>query len=345
MPAPSHTSRRRAAGLALAAATAVLPACATGNPQSTLSPAGSHAAIIFDLYIPIFWAAVLVFVVVEAVLLYSVWRYRQRPGQEGEIPAQVHGNTRLEIAWTVAPAVVVAIIAIMTFRTQAILASFPTDALNVRVIGHQWWWEFQYPDLGITTANELHVPAGRPVKLTLESADVIHSFWIPRLAGKTDTIPGLTNQLWFRADRPGTYRGQCAEFCGTQHALMGLRVIVTSQSEFDAWVRAQRQPATIPTSGAAARGAQLFLDRAATAPKCWSCHTIAGTDAQGKVGPDLTHVGSRSTIVAGLLENTPENLAKWIHDPQGLKKGALMPNLGLSEQQAADLAAFLSSLK
>ncbi|MGH2350349.1 MAG: cytochrome c oxidase subunit II, partial [Chloroflexota bacterium] len=212
-------------------------------------------------------------------------------------------------------------------------------------IGHQWWWEFQYPELGVTTANELHIPVGVPINLELESADVIHSFWVPHLAGKTDAIPGRVNRLWFLADEPGTYNGQCAEFCGIEHALMRMLVIAESQSEFDAWVRNERSiPAFAATPTAqdslVTRGAQLFANGV-----CITCHTIRGTAAQGKVGPELTHVGSRQTIAANTLPNTPEGLERWLRNPQAVKPGNLMPNLNLSDEDIDALVAYLQSLK
>jgi cytochrome c oxidase subunit 2 len=329
--------------------------CTTGNPQSTLDPKGPFAQTIFNLFSPVMIAALVVFVVVEALIVYSVWRFRARPGDP--LPNQVHGNTPLEITWTIIPAVILLVILGFTFYTQSVLADVPAagpggNAINVRVIGHQWWWEFEYPDLAVTTANELHIPVGVPVKLQLESNDVIHSFWVPHLGGKTDVIPGRINHLWFQADEAGTYNGQCAEFCGIEHALMRLQVVAQSPSDFDSWVRGQRAipnfaPTPTPAAGATtgtpslvSTGAQLFANGA-----CISCHTVRGTPANGKVGPDLTHVGSRANLVANTLPNTPENLSKWLHNPQAIKPGNDMPNLNLSDQDVEALVAYLESLK
>lgn len=284
--------------------------------------------------------AAAVFVVVEALLLYSVWRYRERPGDDGALPTQTHGNTAIEIAWTIAPALVLAIVFVSTVRTMGVVASAPEGDLYVKVIAHQWWWEIQYPELGIVTASDLHVPVGQPVQVELTSADVIHSFWVPELAGKTDNIPGRTTHTWFSVDRAGGYLGLCAEFCGAQHANMRFRVIAESPEEFEAWVKNQQAPAARPTTALAQQGKQAFLSNA-----CVGCHTIAGTTAQGKVGPDLTHVGSRRTIAAGVLPSTPENLARWVRNPQEVKPGTLMPDLNLSETTIDALVAYLESLK
>jgi cytochrome c oxidase subunit 2 len=332
--------------------------CTTGNPQSTLDPKGPFAQYIFDLFWPVMLAALFVFVVVEALIIYSVWRFRGREGDP--LPSQIHGNTTLEITWTIIPAVILLVILGFTFYTQSVLAKVPEsgpggNAINVTVIGHQWWWEYQYPDLAVVTANELHIPVGVPIKLQLESNDVIHSYWVPHLGGKTDVIPGRINHLWFQADEAGIYNGQCAEFCGVEHALMRIQVVAESPSQFNAWAQGQRAipglaPTPTPSAGAqatpsateslVAQGAQLFANGA-----CITCHTLRGTPAQAKIGPDLTHFGSRKGIAANTLPNTPENLAKWLQNPQAVKPGNDMPNLNLSDQDIAALVAYLESLK
>jgi cytochrome c oxidase subunit II len=346
---PSPSGYRRAA-LLIPVIALILAGCNTGNPQTTLAPEGLNARYIYELFIWwMFWPAVAVFVVVEALLIYAIWRFRARPGDP--TPAQFHGNTRLEITWTIIPALILVVLLYGTFRTQTVLATPPPaqNAINVRVIGHQWWWEFEYPELGFVTANEMHIPVGVPVIITLEAADVIHSFWVPILAGKQDNIPGRTNRLWLQADRPGTYSGQCAEFCGVQHALMRFLVVAETPSEFEAWARRQRaipalgappQPAPGVSPSLVAQGAQLF-----TSGACLTCHTVRGTPAAGKMGPDLTHFGSRKTIAANTLPNTPENLALWLRNPQAVKPGNLMPNLNLSDQDVAALVAYLQSLR
>jgi cytochrome c oxidase subunit II len=328
-----------------------IPAVDTGGAQSTLNPKGPNAAMIYQLTAgPIFIPAVIVFVVVEALLLFAIWKYR---GKEGDpLPNQFHGNTTLEIGWTIIPALILIVILYFTWQTQSALATAPSsrDAVNVRVIGHQWWWEFEYPDLGVSTANELHIPVGVPVNVTLESVDVIHSFWVPLIAGKQDVIPGRVNRIWMQADEAGTYSAQCAEFCGVQHALMRFIVVAQSQSEFNSWAQSQRGVPGFGATPTAAggqqslvqQGAQLFANGA-----CITCHTVRGTQAQGKVGPDLTHFGSRRTIGANTLQKDPEgaNLKRWLRNPQAVKPGNLMPNLNLSEADAEAIAAYLESLK
>jgi len=312
-------------------------------PQNTLAPAGEVARDILSLFRLIFWMAVVVFVVVQGLLVYAIFRFRRKPGDTA-MPAQVHGNTPLEVAWTIAPAVILAVIAVPTIGTIGKLAEPPDDKpiVQVNVTGHQWWWEFQYSDSGVVTANELHIPVGSRVNATLRSADIIHSFWVPRLSGKSDLFPGSrTTSRWFDADQPGEYQGQCAEFCGASHAHMKFRVIAQTQADFDAWVRAQKAPAATPT-GRAADGAALFTN---PSKLCYTCHTIDGTTAQGKVGPNLTHFASRGTLAAGLFERTDENIATWLRDPLAVKPGSKMPNLGLSDTDIQTLVTYLQALK
>ena len=312
--------------------------CESG-PQDALLPAGPVAAMEVDLYNLIFWIAVGVFIIVEAILLYALFRYR-RQGGDG-IPAQVHGNTKLELTWTIIPILILAGVAVPTLSTIASAATPPTDAgVKVKVVGHQWWWEFDYPDLEVVTADELHIPVGTKIALTEESADVIHSFWVPRLGGKVQVIPNRVNESWIQADAPGEYFGQCFQLCGTSHANMRFRVIAQSKADFDAWVKAQKVVPTTPTSGDAAKGAQVF----ASGP-CVGCHTIEGTAAKAKIGPDLTHFGSRSTLAGAIMENNPKNLAMWLKDPPGVKPGSLMPNYHLTDDQVNALVAYLESLK
>lgn len=331
---------RRVAPAGLALVAGLLAACSADLPQNTLAPAGENARIIADLFAWIFWWALGVFVVVEALLVYTVIRFRQRSVQV--MPPQIHGHTRLEIAWTIAPVLVLASIAVPTVQALGQLSEPPSsNRLDVQVIAHQWWWEFHYPELGVVTANEMHVPVGTVVNTRLNSADVLHSFWIPRLAGKLDIIPGRTNTMWFNANEPGIYLGQCAELCGLSHALMKFRVIAQPKEEFEGWVRDQKTAPPAPT-GPAAGGAQVFV---APQKLCVTCHTVAGTEAKAEVGPNLTHVGSRTTIAAGVLDNTPENLARWLRDPAAVKPGSKMPRLPLTEQDISALVAYLGSLR
>jgi cytochrome c oxidase subunit II len=312
-------------------------------PQSTVFPLSDWGRAIQDLYSLIFWMSVVVFIGVEGFIVYTVVRFRRR--SPGELPSQTHGNTRLEIAWTVIPAIVLLIISVPTIPTIFYSDVPPVSAQNilkVNVIGHQWWWQFEYPELGVVTANELHVPAGRTVSFDLHSADVIHSFWVPRMGGKVDVVPTRSNHMWFTpdADAIGEYSGQCVEFCGIQHANMRLRLIVTTESDFATWVQRQKADAAQPPAGAAERGAELFQKSA-----CIGCHTIRGTASRGTIGPDLTHVGDRRTIAAGVMDNTPDNLKRWVQNAQAVKPGNLMPNLGLSDADATALAFYLQSLR
>ncbi len=287
-----------------------------------------------------------VFVVVEGLLLYAILKFR-RP-VEG-LPPQVHGHRALEIFWTTVPALIVLAIVVPMVPLTFSFAQPPDEAgaLRVEVVAYQWWWEFRYPDIvpgrTITVANELRIPVGRTVIATLSSADVIHSFWVPKLGGKVDVLPGRQkNQLWLNAREPGEYYGWCAEFCGTQHAQMRFRVKAMSAAEFEAWVRARLSPPPEPKEGLARRGFELFGARG-----CGACHTIEGTPYQGKIGPNLTNMGERSTVGAGVLENDPEGegLFRWLKNPQAVKPGNKMPNLGLSDDDVRALVAYLRTLK
>jgi cytochrome c oxidase subunit 2 len=324
--------------LGLVGVAALLGGCAWDGPQTSLVPRSDFAREILHVYGIITWVTLGIAAVVLVALTWVLLRFRQRPG--AGLPPQVRGHALLEISWTVAPAVVLLIIAIPTievvFRTQG---APPRGALEVVVRGRQWWWEFYYPAYQLTTANELHLPAGRPAVLKLEGPDVIHSFWVPQLGGKRDVVPGRLNQLTFTPDTPGEYLGQCAEFCGTAHANMGLRVIVDAADAFERWVATERAPAIRPAEGPAADGAAVFA-----ASACVGCHTVRDVSG-GVIGPDLTHFGRRRTLAAGLLPNTAENLTAWIRDPQRLKPGAKMPALGLSDAQAQSVASYLLSLK
>lgn len=316
-----------------------LPLAGCSSTQSILEPASTNARDITGLFYTIFYVALAIFIVVEGLLVYFVVRYQRRAGTE--LPEQIHGNTPVEIAWTLAPALVLAVVFVLTVRTMTAVnvTAQPASTLNVRVIGHQWWWEYQYPDMNIVTANDLHIPVGEVVHITLESDNVIHSFWVPQLTGKTDVVPGHQNTTWLRAETAGEYHGQCAEFCGAQHAHMLFQVIAQPRADFDAWAKQQQTPPAAPSADAA-RGADVFAKGA-----CIGCHTIQGTKGQGKVGPNLTHFGSRLTIGAGALNNTPENLALWLKNPQAVKPENDMPNLGLSDVDIQSLVAYLESLK
>jgi cytochrome c oxidase subunit 2 len=284
-----------------------------------------------------------IFAVVAGLLLYAIVRYRHRAGDEASEPPQVYGSNQIELAWTVMPVLIVFVLILVTSRTIADIQNRkpPPGSVQATVVGHQWWWEIRYPELGIVTANELHVPAStgdkrQPTFLKLQSADVAHSFWVPQLAGKTDLIPTRDNRMWIEPTKPGTYLGNCAEYCGTQHARMLIRVVVHSPDDFDRWVKAQQQSASIETT----EGRTAFF-----ANSCVNCHTIRGTSAQGKFGPDLTHLMSRETLGAGAVTITPDNLRAWVRDPQKFKAGCLMPNMQLTDQEVDQIAAYLQTLK
>ncbi|TMB18447.1 MAG: cytochrome c oxidase subunit II [Deltaproteobacteria bacterium] len=286
-----------------------------------------------------------IFVVVGGLLAYSVVRFRRRPDDDGTEPAQVYGSEQVELAWTVIPILVVIVLCLVTARTVYDVqgAQKPAGAIDVTIVGHQWWWEVRYPALGIVTANELHVPVSdsadpTPTFMALESADVAHSFWVPRLAGKTDLIPNRTNHMWIEPRETGLFLGQCAEYCGTQHAHMLLRVYVQPRAEFDRWVVAQRRPAA--ADPAAADGRRVF-----EATACVNCHTVRGTVATGRFGPDLTHLMSRATLVAGAAPMTRASLHAWIDDPDRVKPGALMPAMKLDAPALDQLVGYLATLE
>lgn len=348
--------------LVIAAVVAVaflLLACGADVPQNTLNPTGEVARKQRDLLVLVLWPAIAIFVVVEALVVLAIIWFRRR---RGPLPRQTHGNTRLELAWTIAPTLLLLGIAVPTVQTIFDLDSPPDEenALRINVTGHQWWWEFEYPDFGFVTANEAHIPVGRTIIFSITSNDVIHSFWTPKLAGKVDAVPGRNNKLWLTADEPGNYFGQCAEFCGISHANMRFRVIAENDQDFQAWVRSQQQAAGQPPAGNAAEGARFFNTIVqGQQNQCSACHAIAGVPlAQGQIGPNLTHFASRGTFAGSLFENNTENLRAWLHDPKGVKPGAKMPVCGedvdrpavdcqirLSEQDIENLIAYLQSLR
>ncbi len=311
---------------------------ALASGPSTFDPHSPTARSITTLMWIMLVLAAIVFVLIEGGLLYATFHFRARRGAAE--PRQIEGDRRVEIVWFTIPMILVIVLFILALRSMNTIAATPADALHVNVIGHDWWWEYRYPDAKVVTANELVVPAGRPVQLDLYSQDVIHSWWVPELAGKTDLIPGKHNTLWFKAEKEGVFLGQCAEFCGLQHAGMQLRVIALPGQQFDAWLAAQAAPAAPPAAGDAQAGAQIFADRT-----CISCHAVRGTSANAQIAPDLTHFGSRQTLAAGVLDNTPADLTRWLADPQAVKPGNQMPNLKLSAQEIQQLVAYLEGLK
>ncbi|HEX9311846.1 MAG TPA: cytochrome c oxidase subunit II [Actinomycetota bacterium] len=320
-------------------------------PQDTFHAAGPEAAKEAGLYWFVFWIAAAVFVLVEGLLIVALVRFRHRPGRG--VPTQVHGNKRLEIMWTIAPALLLLGVAFPTVINIFSIARRPTgNVLEIQVVGHQWWWEVHYPSLRVTTANEIHIPVGRPVYVSLTSgpsgsvgSGVIHSFWVPGLAGKQDLEPGHTNHLTIEADHAGVFLGQCAEYCGTSHANMRFRVMAQPTPAFDAWVKQQHQPGAMPNGEAMAALQQVG---------CGNCHTITGVQGLGgTVGPDLTHFGSRTTFAGAILVNTGQNLSAWLRDPQAVKPGNDMTigpggkpgRSALTDDQIRALVAYLESLK
>lgn len=316
-----------------------------GLPTNIFAPASTPAQSIFDLSIFVLQVTAAIFVVVFSLLAYAVVKFRKRTAADGREPAQVYGSTQLELAWTVIPVLIVVVLFLAAARVIADIqnAVRPSNAIEVTVIGHQFWWEYRYPSLKVVTANELHIPVSDPAHptptfLTLLSADTDHSFWVPRLAGKTDLIPNHPNSTWLDPHQTGLYLGQCAQYCGTQHALMLLRVYVDSREDFDRWIQEQSQPARVSSN--ISEGQKIF-ERTA----CVNCHTIAGTAAHGTFGPDLTHLMSRKTIASGAKANNIGNLIAWIYNPDVIKPGCKMPSMGLSIQQSAAVASYLATLR
>lgn len=328
---------------------------------SVFSPASPSADFIRSLFFLVIAICCGILFIVEVVLIYSLLRFRRRPTDPNTEPPQVYGSTPIEIAWTTAPALIVFIFVLVIFRTEGKIRSNPdkppedSEPLYVTVVGHQWWWEYRYFDYYsdnfdkaeplFITANELHIPVSddsrqRPVYLRLQSFDVCHSYWVPRLGGKTDLIPGRTNHLWLQTDKPGLYLGQCAEFCGTQHANMLLRVIAHPPEEFFAWRDNEAKPAAAPATPEARLGRDVFLKTS-----CVNCHRVRGTPAKGTFGPDLTHLMSRQTLASGMVNNTREELIKWVDDPQKTKVGCLMPAMKLSERDVDLVVHYLQSLR
>jgi cytochrome c oxidase subunit 2 len=324
---------------------------AFGSPQAPpqmpnmFKPQSTPADSILHLSIFVLIITAVIFVVVFSLLVYSVIKFRKRDDDDGREPVPVYGSNQVELAWTVIPVLIVIVMFLATARvihaTQG--APKPPEAIEVIAIGHQFWWEFRYPALGVVTANELHVPSSAPSRptptfITLLSADTDHSFWVPRLAGKTDLIPNRVNHMWIDPNETGIFVGQCAQYCGTQHAKMLLRVYVDTPDQFKQWVREQTKPAQV--SGAVNEGRRVFETTA-----CINCHAVTGTVADGRFGPDLTHLMSRDTIASGAAPNTTENLRLWIQDPDAIKPGSLMPAMKLNEGDLDAVTAYLETLR
>jgi cytochrome c oxidase subunit II len=329
----------------------LLPAalCKANPPNNPIpnifDPHSTPADWVYQLSTFVLVICGLIFLVVFILLTYAVTKFRHRASDGKHEPAQVYGSTQIEMAWTIIPVLIVVVLFLATARVihgvQDVVK--PAAAVEVIAIGHQFWWEFRYPDLGIVTANELHIPVSdpshpTPTFLKLLSADTDHSFWVPQLAGKTDLIPNRVNEMWMDPHSTGLYLGQCAQYCGTQHAKMLLRVSVDSPEDFSAWVRAQKQPANQDDKEIAGR--RVFETTA-----CINCHAVGGTNAKGIFGPDLTHLMSRRTIASGAADNTPENMRLWIQNPDAIKPGSLMPAMKLSDTDLDALVRYLETLQ
>ncbi|HUG92897.1 MAG TPA: cytochrome c oxidase subunit II [Planctomycetaceae bacterium] len=334
-PTPSHATA--------AVFAACLSGCVAEHPQSILHPVSPAASTIAWLWWAMFAVCTAVFLAVIGLLLWAVFQ-PARP-QRDRPPG---GSTRFIVTGGIVVPWVI-LVGLLVYSLQASIAlRVPESDLTIRVVGHQWWWEVHYPGQGIVTANELHLPAGEPVRLELSSADVIHSIWVPNLNGKMDLLPqhfygqGRPNVFWLEADQPGAWRGQCAEYCGLQHARMALEVVALSPDEFSAWVAARQRPHSEPATDVVRRGRDVFFSDQAG---CQKCHTIRGTAAIARIGPDLTHIAARRTLGAALLPNNRTNLAGWIADPQKFKPGNLMPRTNLGADDLEALVAYLETLK
>jgi cytochrome c oxidase subunit 2 len=348
----SDVSRRRAAGilvlllgLLLAAGLCVAAAPADNPIPNIFDPHSTPADSLFHLSMFVLAICGVIFVVVCTLLVYALVKFRAKADDPEHEPPQVYGSTQIELAWTVIPILIVVVLVLATTRVIHAVqdAKRPPNTVEVIAIGHQFWWEFRYPALGVVTANELHIPVSDPANpsptfLKLLSADTDHSFWVPQLAGKTDLIPNRVNEMWMDPHRTGVFLGQCAQYCGTQHAKMLLQVSVDSAEDFKNWVEAQKLPAKQDESVSAGR--RVFETTA-----CINCHAVGGTAATGRFGPDLTHMMSRHTIAAGAADNTPENLGMWIQDPDMFKPGSLMPAMKLSDADQDALVRYLETLK
>ncbi|HEX7241788.1 MAG TPA: cytochrome c oxidase subunit II [Longimicrobiaceae bacterium] len=352
VPATSTRPERKTAPRRLLRALPALPLLLAGcdeathlrtYPRSMYAPRSGIAREVLELQNLTAYLGVAVGIFVFALLAYIMLRFRYRPGNPE--PEQIHGNTRLELAWTLIPAVILAIIAVptvrMIFETQR---EAPANALKIDVIGYQWWWEYRYAVNGgrdtVVTANEIHVPVGRPVQLRMTSKDVIHAFWIPQMGGKRDLIPNKTNTIMFTPEEPGIYLGHCTEFCGDSHALMRMRLIAHTPEGYQEWLRNEFAPAKEPVDSSLAIGKRLVTQGA-----CAGCHVIRGTPMVGRTGPDLTHMARRYTIAGGILENNAHNLTEWLRNPPEVKPGSKMPNLNLKPEEIRYIVAYLQSLE
>jgi cytochrome c oxidase subunit 2 len=333
------------AALVFGVPASLLALTAEPSPTSIFSPVSTPAHDIYHLSLFVLSICLAIFVVVFTLIAYAAVKFRRRPTDDDSEPPQIYGSNQVELAWTVIPILIVVVLFLASARVIHAVedAQFPADTVEVTAIGHQFWWEFRYPGYGFVTANELHVPvsaAGHsvPTHITLLSADTDHSFWVPRLAGKIDLIPNRRNEMWIEPHDVGHYVGQCAQYCGVQHAKMLINVMVDSPDDFQRWTEQQKAPAI--ASEQVAAGRRVYENNA-----CVNCHTIAGTDSKGVFGPDLTHLMSRTTIASGAAPNDEKNLKLWIETPDAIKPGCLMPAMQLDEQDVNALVAYLRTLK
>src|ERR1700677_3927314 len=332
------------AGFLIAATVCAADPAGPSQIPNIFKPDSTPADSIFRLSKLVLVITSIIFVVVFSLIAYATAKFRKSDTDDGSEPPQVYGSNQVELAWTVIPGLIVLVLFLATARVILSVqdAPKPPGAIEVIAVGNQYWWEYRYPELGVVTANELHVPVSdpqhpTPTFITLLSADTDHSFWVPRLAGKTDLIPNHPTSMWIDPHETVLYLGQCAQYCGPQHAKMLLRIYVQSQNDFDHWIQEQRQPGRRSTD--ASQGQRIFETTA-----CMNCHTVAGTAANGRFGPDLTHLMSRDTIAAGAAPNTPENLRLWIQDPGTIKPGSKMPAMGLSGPDLMAVTSYLETL-
>ncbi|MAI31181.1 MAG: cytochrome c oxidase subunit II [Rhodopirellula sp.] len=305
-------------------------------------PASPQAEAIRDLFVHVLWISGAIFSIVAGLICIAIFKFRSKD----KLPTQDFGSHRKEIAWIVAPVIVVLWIAaisaklVLTFNAVPIAHPPGEQVADLIVTGHQWWWEIEYAGTDIVSANEIHIPTGKRLRVQISSADVIHSFWVARLARKMDAIPGRENYIWLEADEPGVYQGRCAEFCGTQHAWMNFLVHAHTPAEYEEWLSKEKVVPPAPTNPIALAGRKTFLSLT-----CSQCHAIAGTKADRSIAPDLTHLASRGELAAGVLKNTPENLKLWLKNPAAFKPGCKMPDFKLTDQQLNELVAYLETLK
>ena len=308
------------------------------NGIPSFAPASPHTQAIVHLWVIATAVFGVIFLLVAGLVVYSLMKYRWREGEPD--PEQVAGQKTVEFVWTAVPLMIVVFLFVLTVRTMGVADPAPAPSPDLIVVGHQWWWEVQYAKGGLITANEIHIPVGKPLSVRLDSVDVLHEFWVAQLARKITTVPGHPNHIWLEADKPGEYLGSCSEFCGTEHAWMRFKVIAQPEAEFEAWMQEQLKPAAQPVAASAQAGYQYFMQMS-----CVNCHAVSGTPAQARVGPDLTHLAGRTQIGAGIIDYSHDNLMRWLRNPQEVKPGVLMPNFEFTPEQLAGLTAYLDSLK